>query len=503
MPCHKSAAVLFGWQSATAPRRNTMLMTGKDYLASIRDGRRVYIGSELVDDVTSHPAFRNAAQSIATIYDRKRAPENRDVMTFEEDGDSFSTYFLLPQKREDLHRRFETHRRIASWTHGLIGRSPDNFPSYVSGLAMDPAMFDGIRKGFGDNLQNYYRHMRSNDLFVSHTVTNPQGWRPKSPAEVSRVSPTLRVVDEDDHGVTINGLKMLGTATVFCHETWCGNLQPVAPGQEKEAITCAVPLNAPGVSIWSRKPYERYAVNEFDNPLAARFDETDSAVLFENVKVPWERVFCHDNVEMTRAIYMRTPGHAMANHQANVRFLEKLKFIVGLAKKLTEMNNVGHIPAVQFTLGRLAAMEATLEGLIMGQINCGEAQASGYLTVNRRYVYGALHWCTNNHGEICEMVRELMGAGVFQMPADASIFDDPAMRDTFETYWSVPGQSAKDRMKLTKLAWDLLGSDFAGRHMQYEKFYAGPSFVMNSYSYLSAPWDDWMAPVDELMASYH
>jgi 4-hydroxyphenylacetate 3-monooxygenase len=179
--------------------------------------------------------------------------------------------------------------------------------------------------------------MRSNDLFVSHTVTNPQGWRPTAAGTASdRVTPTLRVVAEDDSGVTINGIKMLGTASVFCHETWCGNLQPVGPDQKKESITCAVALNAPGVSIWSRKPYERYAVSEFDNPLAARFDETDSAVLFENVKVPWERVFCHNNTEMTRSIYMRTPSHAMANHQANVRFLEKLKLIVGIAKKLAE-----------------------------------------------------------------------------------------------------------------------------------------------------------------------
>ena len=284
-----------------------MLMTGEDYLESLRDGRRVYIGGELVDDVTAHPAFRNAARSFAAIYERKRAPENRDVMTFEEDGETFSSYFLLPKTREDLARRFETHRRIASWTYGLIGRSPDNFPSYVSGLVMDPAMFDRIRPGFGDNIRNYYRHMRANDIFASHTVTNPQGWRAANPSEPPRTTPTLRVIAEDDRGVTINGLKMLGTASVFCHETWCGNLQPVAPGQEKESITCVVPLNAPGVSIWSRKPYERYAVSEFDNPLAARFDESDSAVLFENVKVPWERVFCHDNVEMTRAIYIRTP----------------------------------------------------------------------------------------------------------------------------------------------------------------------------------------------------
>ena len=160
-----------------------MLMTGQDYLDSIRDGRRVYVGGELVEDVTAHPAFRNAAHSFAMIYDRKRAPENRDVMTFEEDGETFSSYFLLPRTREDLQRRFETHRRIASWTHGLLGRSPDNFPSYVSGLVMDPAMFDRIRQGFGDNIRNYYRHMRANDVFASHTVTNPQGWRAASPAE--------------------------------------------------------------------------------------------------------------------------------------------------------------------------------------------------------------------------------------------------------------------------------------------------------------------------------
>ena len=485
-----------------------MLMTGKEYLESIRDGRRVYIGGELVEDVTAHPAFRNAARSFAMIYDRKRAPENRDVMTFEEDGETFSTYYLLPRTQADLARRFETHRRIASWTHGLLGRSPDNFPSYVSGLVMDPAMFDRIRQGFGDNIRNYYRHMRENDIFASHTVTNPQGWRAANAADAAsrsptpRVSPTLRVVDEDDSGVTINGLKMLGTAAVFCHETWCGNLQPLVPGQERESITCAVPLNAPGVSIFPRKPYERHAVSEFDNPLAARFDETDSAVLFENVKVPWERVFCHDDVEMTRAIYMRTPGHAMANHQANVRFLEKLNLILGIASRIADMNQVRQVAAVQFTLGRLAALQATLEGLIMGQINCGEAQVPGFHTVNRRYVYAALHWCTNHHAEICDTLRELMGAGVFQMPADASVLRDRDLRETFETYWSVPGQSAVDRMKLLNLAWDLIGSDFAGRHLQYEKFYAGPGFVMNTYSYLTAPWDQWDGLVDDLMAGY-
>lgn len=479
-----------------------MLLTGEEYLETLRDGRKVYIGKELVEDVTAHPAFRRAAQSFAMIYDRKRAPENTDVMTCEEDGERFSTYFLMPKSRDDLIRRMETHRRIASWSYGLLGRSPDQFPGFITGLAMRPDIFDGIRPGSGETMVNYYKHMRTNDVFAAHTINPPQGLRePEHYQSMGKTTPALRVVAEDDAGVTLNGLKMLGTSAVFAHETWLGNVQPLGPGREAETITCAVPLNAPGVSMWARKPYEQYAVSDLDNPLSGRFDETDSAVLFENVHVPWERVFVHNDLEMSRAVYFLTPAHVMGNHQANVRFLEKLKLIVGIAHKAAESNQVGHVPGVQGTLGKLAAMQAALEGMIMGQIQGCEEMAPGYVTVNRRYMYAALHWCMTHHSEICDVVRELMGGGPLQMPADRSVLDDPEMRETFETYWSVPGQSAEERMKLLKLGWDLLGSDFAVRHLQYEKFYAGPRFVMDGYSYRNCPWDEFDGIVDGILES--
>ena len=142
-------------------------------------------------------------------------------------------------------------------------------------------------------------------------------------------------------------------------------------------------------------------------PLSIKYDETDSAVLFENVKIPWERVFIHNSTEMTRAVYMLSPGHALANHQANVRFLEKLKLIVGIAHTLAKSNKTAEIPAVQNQLGELSAKLATLEGLIMGQLYSGEEMVEGFYTVNRRYMYAALHWCTNNYNEIVDIVREL------------------------------------------------------------------------------------------------
>ncbi len=478
------------------------MLTGNQYLDSIRDGRRVYIGKELVKDVTTHPAFSKGAETIASIYERKAASENRDVMVSEEGGEEFSTYYLQPKSREDLERRYETHRLIASWTQGFMGRSPDNFPSYLSGLATQPKLFNDLRQGTGDLLQSYYRKARREDLYMSHAVTNPQGSR-RAGDEMDVagiVSPTLRVVGEDDEGVTINGLKMIGTGSVYCHETWVGNLQPVPPGQEAETITCAVPLNMEGVSIWSRKPYELSSGREFDAPLSARYDETDAAILFENVKIPWERVFLHNNVEMTREIYFRTPGHSLANHQANIRFVEKLRLIVGVAHKLTESNKAGSIPAVKSTLGKLAAQLASLEGMVRGQIFDCEKMPGGFVTVNRRFMYAALHWCSNNHSKICDVVRELMGGGPIQMPADSSVMDDPEIYKKFQAYWSLPDQDAKERMKLIRLAWDILGTEFAGRHMLYEKFYAGPGFVMDLYSYQLAGWDALDKVVDDLMA---
>jgi 4-hydroxyphenylacetate 3-monooxygenase len=231
-------------------RESPMLRSGMEYLASLRDKRRVYIGSELVEDVTTHPAFRNAARSFANIWDRKRAPEHIDAMSYEEDGERFSTWYLKATTRDDLRKRAECHRRVAEWSYGLLGRSPDHVASFVTGLVLNPDLFEANRGGFGANLTAFYDLMRRHDLFACYVVLPPQGAR--SPEmynrEATRV-PALQVTGEDDTGITLNGMKMLGTAGVFADMIWVGNLLPLAPEMKSQAVTCAVPANAPGLSM--------------------------------------------------------------------------------------------------------------------------------------------------------------------------------------------------------------------------------------------------------------
>ena len=473
-----------------------MLKTGAEHLEQLRDGRVVYIGAERVEDVTAHPAFRNAARSIAAIYDMKRADPD---FSYAEGGDRFSAYFLRARTKADLEKRLKLHRAIATMSHGLLGRSPDHVSSFVTGMAMNPAVFGRL----ADNLQKYYEHMRREDVYGVYAVIPPQAARnPEFYVKQNLPIPTLRVVREDDDGVVISGMKMLATGAVLANEIWIGNLIPLAPSQLPESITCVIPVNAPGVTLWSRKAFEREATSEFDSPLAWRFDETDSMVMCENVKVPWERVFVHMDAVLARDIYIKTPGHCYGNHQSNVRFHAKMQLIVGLASRIAQASGAHEIPAVKEVLGRLAALEATLGGMIAGQIQDAEDWPEGFKTFNRRYMYAALNWCTESHSSIIEALRELCGGGVFQMPADVSVMHDPKLRQQFEQYWQTPQLPALERMKLYKLAWDLIGSEFAGRHLQYEKFYAGASFIIRNHNFREAPWEHFHQVVDDAMAAY-
>jgi 4-hydroxyphenylacetate 3-monooxygenase len=131
-----------------------------------------------------------------------------------------------------------------------------------------------------------------------------------------------------------------------------------------------------------------------------------------------------------------------------------------------------------------------IKGMIHGQIQDHETLPNGFVNYNRHYMYSAIYFATQHYDQICAKVRELSGGSVLQMPADVSVLNNPETRPLFEELWQTPTHSAVDRFKLFKLAWDLLGTDFAGRHLQYERFYRGPAFVVRAHNSRECPWND-------------
>ena len=480
-----------------------MLMSGKEYLESIRDGRTLYVGRERVADQTRHPAFAGAARTYAALYDLKADSSLRAEMTFEERGERYNIYYLQPRTQEDLRRRNRAHQRIAQFCFGLMGRTPDAVAGNITGLSMKSEVFDAEPGGNSTNLLNIYEHMRRDDIFATYAIVPPPAARNADYYQSQGLQqPSLRVTAEDDRCVTLNGMKMLASSAAYAHEVLIGNVMPLAPDQLKESITCVIALNLPGLSLWSRRPFNRADTIEFNSPLTYRFDESDCMLVFNDVKVPWEKVIVHDNPGLSRNIYIRTPSHVMANHQCNVRFAAKLRFMLAIASLVTQATGARDIPAVRDTLGRLAAMEAGYRAMLDGQIEAYQRVDHGFVLYNRRYLYAAIHWAMENHSELIDILRELMGGGQFQFPASIDVMDDPQLRDLFTTFWTAGQQTAFDRMKLFKLAWDLVGSDHASRATSYEKFFVGPAFAVRNYNFINAPWDELHRLAEDFMATY-
>jgi 4-hydroxyphenylacetate 3-monooxygenase len=455
--------------------------------------------------VTTHPAFRAGAETVAAIYELKRASEHLPVTAYDEGGERFSSYYLRPRSRDDLRRRSRTHKIIADSTCGLFGRSPDHVPGIVTGLAMKPDVLNRGVRDFAGNLVRHWDRMRREDSYAAFAVVPPPGTRnPEIHTEEKRANPGLRVVAEEDDGVVVSGMKMLATGAAYANEILIGNLTPLAPEFKEYAVTTCIPCNAPGLALWSRRPYAADGEHALDYPLSSRFDETDCVVVCDRVKVPWEKLFVHDDAELARNCYILTPANCLQNHQSNVRFWSKMSLIVGLASRIAKSSGIETLGAVREQLGRLAALEGAIGAMVQGQVEAAEdwpGGPQGYMCFNRRYMYASLNWCQEHHSEIVDLLRGLMGANPLQMPGDASLLEDPALRRQFESSFATPYMAPIERWKLLKLAWDLVGSEFAGRHQLYERFYAGTSTIVRSQNHREAPWEHYHRVVDELIAS--
>jgi 4-hydroxyphenylacetate 3-monooxygenase len=481
------------------------MRTGAAYLDSLKDDRVVFLNGERVKSVPDHPALRSAARSIADLYDYVAADANREQMTYRSPatGRPVSKAFLQPRTPADLTARREALQALADLTYGLMGRSPEHFAGFLVGFSLRPDLFaeDGAR--FGQNIVRYYEHVRDNDLYVSYVLIHPQIDRSK-PAH-QQEDPTLYagVVEERDGGIVVSGAQMLGTGGPLSNEVFLSCILPLRPGDENYAISVAVPVTAPGVRMLVRRAYAETASSVYDYPLSSRFDETDALMIFDRVYVPWERVFVYRNIALTWRQFFDTPSHIIGNHQAQVRYASKARFLAALGRRIAEVNGVDKLPPVRTMLGEMASYCAMASGLVLAADAECVHDARGFVYPNPAYVY-ANNWLQATHyTTLINYVRELAGGGVLQLPSCYLDFHNPEIAHDVHRFIRSPGVSSVERTKLFKLAWDLVGSEFAGRHQQYELFYAGSRSATtsvraeNTYDWVSA-----RAMLDRCLGSY-
>src|SRR5437588_790545 len=438
----------------------TTCKTGAEHIKALKDGRNVYIDGQKVADVTVHPAFRNSVKSAAALYDFQARQENLELMTFVPDGANrrVSRAWQMPRNHAEMVLRRKALQAWAALSCGYMGRSPDHLASALVGQRMGIEVFEKHGAERAKALRNYFEEARRNDYFLTYVIINPQAERAKDWGEQAEEL-VARIVDEDAGGITIRGAKMLGTSAIIANEVLVANLQPLKPGEEELAFSCALPMNTKGIRVLSRKSYEASAVSVFDNPLSSRFDENDALIYFDDVKVPWERVFIHRDPDMCRAQFHDTPGHAYQNYQAQIRLSVKIKFLCGLAHKITEAIGTSAMPPVREQLGFLAAQVSMVNAMMAGMEAEGTMRGEWYVP-NRHFMYSAQVLTQDLYPKVINTIRELSGGALIMLPSSIHDFEDEKLAKIIGVTQRAAKMSAQEKVKFLKAAWDAVGSEF-------------------------------------------
>src|SRR6478736_1492260 len=454
--------------------------SGAEHIKSLKDGRTVYIDGKLVADVTEHPAFRNSVKSAAMLYDFQAKPENIDLMTFVPNGSNrrVNRSWQMPRNYGEMVQRRKAMQAWAALSYGFMGRSPDHLASALVGQRMGIEVFEKHGAERAKALRDYFEEASRNDYFLTYVIINPQAERAKDWGE-QKEELVARIVDEDS----------------------VANLQPLKPGEEDLAFSCALPMNAKGMRVLSRKSYEAAAVSIFDNPISSRFDENDALIYFEDVRVPWERVFVYRDADMCRAQFHDTPGHSYQNYQSQIRLSVKIKFLAGLAHRLTEAIGTTNIPSVREQLGYLAAQTSMVNAMLAGMEAEGSMRGEWYVP-NKHYMYSAQVLTQDLYPRIVNTLRDLSGGALIMLPSSFHDFADPHIKRIIEVTQRAAKMTSEEKVKFLKAAWDAIGSEFGSRHTQYEMFYAGARFVTSGHSYRTFDWDGATGMVDGLLNTY-
>jgi aromatic ring hydroxylase len=452
------------------------VMDGRRYVESLRDGREVWLHGEKVTDVTRHPAFANVVRTFADLYDQQHRTPTQELMTYvDEDGVRGSISYLPPTSPEELIRR---RRNTEVWTEqsfGMLGRLPDFCGAMIVGLYDTRAELNALKAGFGDNAARYLKLARQNDLALSHGLHDPhmdKTLRPKQDPDRC-----LRILRERDDGVVVRGARFV-TLGPLTNEVVIAPTYVLADDEEDFAIWFACPVNLPGIRQICRDPFS-VRPQTADHPLSTKFDEQDVLMIFDDVLIPWERIFLLRKPREANALF-RTRIMSWAGYASALQLIARLELIIGTAHLIAEIGGISNRPFVGLEMGELVSYAGMFKALLRAaEVDCARTPGGHYALGNTGHLRPLITLTSERIINIFEHIAT--SAPVFTPTAED--FDVPQLRPLLDVYGRGKGVDAVYRHKLCRLAWELTSDSFGGRQQLYERLHSGSPEVIITGAY--------------------
>lgn len=461
-----------------------MLKTGDDYRESLRDGRAVWINGERVEDVPTHPAFKPIVDVRARIYDMAHEDGLREIMSYVEEGtnEANNIGYKLPHSRQDWHDKRRAVDTVMKDIGGVVVRVGDETVGEMWSLYDGRDVLDEVDPQFSENITRHMDKALRSDTFHVSANTDPKGDRSKRPQEQDP-DMLLHVVKETDQGIIVRGAKY-ETASAYANQAF---VKPTIAnwGDEKlsdYAVGFICPMNAEGLKHICRTGFAGRAP-ERDYPLANKFDEVDTLIVFDNVLIPWEDVLFYRHTRA--ASFIRGTLHRYSAFPFVLRILHTADMMIGAAHFNVQQTGLDKQQAVREKLAELVCYRETINAHLTAAIATAEESPGGLLMPNQSLLYtGRVHACSRLP-EMMHLARELCGGQICITP-DGAAFDDAETGQWLEKFYSINERwSSDDRRKLLAFARDLLNSDYAGHKVTFQLFAQAPPFAHLNAVYMN------------------
>src|SRR6266478_5373660 len=475
--------------------------TGAEYIQGLQDQEReIWLGGERIKDVTTHPGLANGVRAIASLYDLQHDPALRDEMTYVSPTSRarVGLSFVIPRTKKELERRGAMMLRWARTTCGMMGRSPDFMNVTFAAWAAAGDYFARGRPQFGQNMRRYYEYISEHDLTLTHSLINLQRSRTVSGMFNLEAGTALQVVRETDAGIVVHGARILATLGPLADEiaVYSPRVARHTETHSPFALNFAIPCATSGLKFLCRESFD-LGRSHFEHPLGSRFEEMDCVVFFNDVLVPWERVFLLGDVDLLNATATSTHSMTHTAHQGAAKNIAKCEFVLGLALMMTRTIGNAHLPHSEERLAELMLYTELMKACMRASEADAELDEWGVMCPAALPAESTRTLFMTAYPRMVEILQ-LLGSSSFMITPTEADFSGP-LASEIEQYLATDTATARDRVKLFRLAWDVAGSAFGSRQVLYERFFASDPLTRARALGALYPKDETMARVQEFL----
>jgi 4-hydroxyphenylacetate 3-monooxygenase len=469
-----------------------MIRTGDEYRDSIKDNREVFMNGERVKDVTAHPMFKPLIDIRARMYDMAHDPATRDVMTVTQGPDVNAIGSALPYTQEDWWAKRRATDLLMEDIGGVVTRVGDETVGEMWSLFDGTDVLNEVDPQFAKNIEMHIGKVLKGDPFHVSANTDPKGDRSLAPQDQDP-DMLLHVVKEMDAGIVVRGAKY-ETAAAYANQAF--TKPTIANWGNAELSDYAVgficDLGSPGLKFLCRGGFAGAhggcpRADHRDYPLANRFDEVDTIVIFDNVLIPWENVLFYRHTRA--ASFIRATLHRYSAFAFVQRTLKQADQMIGAALFNARQTGLEKQPAVQEKLSELAIWREGINAHLTASVALGETSPAGLMMPNQSLLMTGRCHALNNLPKMMHIARELCGGQICVTP-NVATFESPETKPWMDKYYTINEHwVAEDRRKLLAFARDLLNSDYAGHRLTFQLFAQSPPFAQSAAVYRNFDWD--------------